>query len=136
LEYVLSILNKKANDNPTLEIRPNQLLPVILAYWNHLDETRAGVPLITTSQWVTPPISNNLTNRQSMPHILSLLFLGYLNFAWQLWRHRNNLLHQPAAGPAPLLHTPDPSIPFILGPPPPPLPPPLNNPAYTEHQAI
>ena len=131
LEYVLAILNNKT-DNPALEIRPNQLLPVVLAYWNHLDETRAGVPLITTGQWIAPPISNNLTNRQTMPHILSLLFLGYLNFAWQLWLHRNKLLHQPAAGPAPPLHMPDPPILPVFGP----LLPSANNPDITDHQAI
>jgi len=131
LEYVLAILNNKT-DNPALEIRPNQLLPAVLAYWNHLDETRAGVPLITTGQWIAPPISNNLTNRQTMPHILSLLFLGYLNFAWQLWLHRNKLLHQPAAGPAPPLHMPDPPILPVFGP----LLPSANNPDITDHQAI
>ena len=67
-----------------------------------------------------------------MPHILSLLFLGYLNFAWQLWLHRNKLLHQPAAGPAPPLHMPDPPILPVFGP----LLPSANNPDITDHQAI
>jgi len=138
LEYLLGILNKNLI-NPNMEIRRNQLLLVVQAYWTRLYESRAGVPLISTSQWINTPLTNHLTNRFTVTHILSLLFIGYLNFAWDLWLYRNHLLHLPT--PTNLSATHDITSTSLSTPQQPPtlqhsLPDPFENPDYTDHRQI
>ncbi len=137
-EYMLKVLNKQLQDGAPA-ITYTKLLPIVTAYWSHLDETRCGVPLISTSQWVGRAVRHHFPNT-STTYLLSLMFKGYLHFAWNLWLARNQLVLNPPVLPIlPTDATPpteQPTAPEDLPPPQNPFPPPFANPAYTKHTPI
>ena len=131
-DYVLNILNKKLRDREP-GITNSQLLPIVTAYWSHLDETRCGVPLITTYQWVDRAVHTHLPNKYTITHLLSLMFLGYLHFAWDLWLQRNHMIfNAPNLTTIPTGATPPENLPPSQNL----LPPPSANPDYTDHLQI
>ena len=74
-------------------LSPSQARGISRAYWDHLLETRAGIPTIAISQWVSRPVEQALGNQTFTTNILKILFLTYLDFSWKLWKNRNSLVH-------------------------------------------